>query len=279
MHRLSLFCSLLLLAASASAASPKGETGEGGREGISYVMLGAGSSNQLDTYLSPMEYKGGEFTFLTGRDRLTGLAHSRVSFQSILLGTFSSTENPAKTADDWGGRLSYTAGCHYNWHPANGLTLKAGALAAAHVGFLYNQRNGNNPAQGRGSLEIAASAAAAYAFHIRKLPLAIRYQADLPVIGCMFSPQFGQSYYELYQGNRDNNVCLSHPGNALSLRQQLMLDLVFPRTTLRLGYLGDIRQSHVNNIKTHDINHSFMIGYVRHFRILPKTERKEDSTL
>jgi hypothetical protein len=43
---------------------------------------------------------------------------------------------------------------------------------------------------------------------------------------------------------------------------------------IRAGYLCDIRQSHVNGIKMHDRSHSFMIGFVRHFRVIGREERK-----
>ena len=240
-------------------------------------MLGVGSSRQLDTYLSPLQYKGVQATFLAGSERMTRMASGRISYFTQLEGAFTTGKNPAKTADDWGGRLAYDAGWHYNWHPVQGLTLKAGGLIGTDAGFLYNTRNGNNPAQGRFSADVSASLGASYRFHLRRLPLMARYQADMPLLGCMFSPQFGQSYYEFSQGNRDHNFICTTPGNALSFRHLLSLDLVFRRTTLRLGYLGDVRQSHVNNIKVHDISHSFMLGYVRYFRILNRDERKEDT--
>lgn len=264
-----IILALLLLVPSLSALAQ-----EEGREGTTFLMMGIGSSNQLDTYLSPMEYKGTQVSFLTGRERMTG-EEGRTSFQSMLQGAFTSTKNPARTGTEWGGRLAYDAGWHHNWRLFRGFSLKAGAQVGADLGFLYNNRNSNNPAQGRLSLDVAASAGASYAFHIGKLPLLARYQADLPVMGVMFSPQFGQSYYELSQGNRDHNVCFMQPGNALSLRQLLTVDLVFRRTTLRMGYLFDARQSHVNNIKVHDYSHSFMLGYVRYFRVLKREERKE----
>ena len=248
---------------------------EGGREGTAFHMFGAGRTDQLDTYLSPMEYTGPQFSFLTGRERYTGIASGAVTFTSMLQGAFTKTENPARTGDEWGGRLAYDAGWHYNWHLVKGLTLRAGGLIGADLGFLYNNRNSNNPAQGRVGMDISASAGAVYAFRVRKFPMAVSYIADMPLMGCMFSPQFGQSYYELYTGNRDHNVCFSHPGNALSFRHLLMVDFVFRRTTMRLGYLGDVRQSHVNDIRYHDISRSFMIGYVRYFRMLDRDGRRE----
>ena len=151
--------------------------------------------------------------------------------------------------------------------------LKAGGLVGADLGFLYVARNSNNPAQGRLGIDVSASAGGKYKFRIRKLPVQISYQADLPLMGCMFSPQFGQSYYDISEGSRDHNACFSYPGNALSFRHLLTMDLEFSRASLRFGYMGDVRQSHVNGIRMHDINHSFMIGYVRYLKLLKRNER------
>ncbi len=237
------------------------------------AIFGIGFSNQFDTYLSPMEYTGFQLSFLTARERRTHWADGNLSFQSLVQGAFSHTKNPARTATAWGGRLAYDAGWHYHWQLTDNLSLKAGGLVGADLGFLYIARNSNNPAQGRFGIDLSASAGGSYRFKIRKLPVLVNYQADLPLIGCMFSPQFGQSYYDISQGSRDHNVCFSHPGNALCFRHLLTFDLEFKRTSLRFGYMGDIRQSHVNNIRMHDINHSFMIGYVRYLKILKRDER------
>ena len=237
------------------------------------TLFGVGFSNQLDTYLSPMEYSGFQLSFLASRERMTRWADGNISFQSLLQGAFSHTKNPAHTATAWGGRLAYDAGWHYHWQLSDRLSLKAGGLVGADLGFLYIARNSNNPAQGRFGVDISASAGGKYRFKIKKLPVQINYQADLPVIGCMFSPQFGQSYYDISQGSRDHNVCFSNPGNALCFRQLLTFDLEFKRASLRFGYMGDIRQSHVNSIRMHDINHSFMIGYVRYLKVLKRNER------
>lgn len=241
-----------------------------GRQVERAILLGIGHSSQLDTYLSPMEYGGPQLSFLTVRQRMTGLAGGRVSFQSLVQGAFSRTENPAATADELAGRIGYDAGWHYVWRPVGGLSVRGGALVGADVGFLYNTRNGNNPAQARASADLSLSAAGSWTFRLRRLPMQVLYQADLPVLGCMFSPRYGQSYYEIYQGERDHNVRFTSPANALSLRQMLGFDFCFRRITLRVGYLSDVRQNHLNGIKAHDISRSFMLGYVRHFQTLKR---------
>lgn len=241
-----------------------------GRQVDRSLLMGIGRVSQLDTYLSPVEYQGPQLSFISLRERMTDMAGGRISFQSMFQGAFSYVENPACTANELGGRIAYDAGWHYVWHPVVPLRLRAGALVGTDLGFLYNTRNSNNPAQARASVDVSLSAGGSYDFRVGRLPMQVQYQADMPVVGCMFSPHYGQSYYEIYQGYRNHNVCFISPANALSLRQLLSVDFCFSRTTLRVGYLSDIRQSHVNGIKVHDISRSFMLGYVRHFQTLKR---------
>lgn len=238
-------------------------------------MLGVGSSHQLDTYLSPQNYDGFQVSLLRETLRMTRLVGRRISFQSLWQGTFSRTANVSGTATDWGGHIGYDALWHYNWTPVRGLRLMAGGAVGADAGFLYNSRGGNNPAQGRLGVDLSASVMAIYRFCLWGQDLALRYQANMPLVGVMFSPQFGQSYYEIGEGYTNGNVCFSQPGNAFSLWQQFTLDIPLGRKmVIRAGYLCDIRQSHVNGIKMHDRSHSFMIGFVRHFRVICREERK-----
>ena len=231
-------------------------------------LIGIGKTNQLDTYLSPMEYKGMQISFLTRSERMTHLAQRHISFQSTFFGAFTSADNPAETATYTGGRLAYDAAWHYHYSPCRNLDLKGGALIGTDLGFLYNDRNGNNPAQGQFSIDLSLSAGASYSFKLRKLPMQVHYQADLPMLGIMFCPEFGESYYEISQNGVGHDILCAHPGNALSLRQMLMVDFCLKRITLRVGYLCDIRQRNAHSLKYHDISHSCMFGIVRHFREL-----------
>ncbi|MBO7120330.1 MAG: DUF3316 domain-containing protein [Bacteroidaceae bacterium] len=233
-------------------------------------LVGIGKTNQLDTYLSPMEYQGLQVSFLTQSERMTHLAKRHISFQSTFHGVFTSADNPAETASYTGARLAYDAGWHYHYSPLKNLDLKGGALIGTDLGFLYNSRNGNNPAQGHFSVGLSLSAGAAYAFRLWKLPMKASYQADLPMLGMMFCPEFGESYYEISQRGVGHDILCAHPGNALSFRQLLAVDFCLKRITLRAGYLCDIRQMNAHSLKYHDYSHSFMFGVVRHFQMMKR---------
>ena len=152
------------------------------------------------------------------------------------------------------------------------MRLIAGGEVHAGLGAIYNNRNSNNPVQAKADIDIDASLMAVYPFHIRKVPFTARYQTSLPLIGAMFSPRYGQSYYEMSLGNYDRNVCFTYPGNAPSMRHFLTLDFPIAGFTFRAGYLCDIRQSRVNGLRSHIWNHSFMIGYVKHFSFVKRKE-------
>ena len=242
-------------------------------------MLGVGRSMQYDTYLSPLEYHGPCVSFLHESMRMTHHAASRLSFQQHWQSGFAYTENPAGNAEAYGGHIAWNGGWHYHWTPLPRLRLMAGGLLGARVGFLYNTRNGNNPAQARCAMDLSASVAALYDLRIRCRLFRIRYQADLPVMGGMFSPRFGESYYEIGEGKWDDHVFLTHPGNALSLCQLLTVDCHFPRLTLRLGYQNDTRQSHVCHIRVRETSRNFLIGVVKHFSVITPSSPNASKTI
>ncbi len=231
------------------------------------LLFGVGRARQYDTYLSPLEYKGpGATLFL---DTWRPLKRQPcIAFQTVTQTDYSQTKNPAHTAHDIAADLRFDAGWHYNWtHLLPDLCLSAGGLVGTDVGFLYNNRNSNNPAQARASVRLSASVAGSYNLHIKRRQLILRYQADMPLVGAMFSPQYGQSYYNLFgQGNYDHNILLTHPGNALSLRQALTLSIPVRSNKFTLGYLSDLRQAKPHHLRQHQYMRSFMIGYVRELR-------------
>ena len=224
-------------------------------ESSARLLVGGGWADVLDTYLSPYSYKGGTLGLTIERQ------YEHTMHRTSLHGSF--IENPAGNVNEYDFGVAYGLAHHFQLLKRGAFSVKAGPMGHIYAGCLYNERNGNNPAQGRLSFDLSASAGGAWSFHLRRRLLIARYQADMPLLGCMFSPQYGQSYYELSKGDRDHNVCFAWPGNAPSLRQMLSLDIPFRRFGLRLSYLSDVRQSRVNHIKVHDISRSFMLGFVR----------------
>ena len=124
------------------------------------VLYGAGMSNVLDTYLSPLEYKGPEIRILRENMRMTRLMNGNVSAQNLLQANVSYTHNPSQTANMYAGLINWTYALHYQFRLNEQLKLLAGPMIDLNGGFVYNTRNSNNPAQAKayGSVGISGMA-------------------------------------------------------------------------------------------------------------------------
>lgn len=255
----------LLLPLAANAQAP--DTIPSAKMITNAQMLGVGGVNILDTYLSPEKYTGVEVRYISHTiRRREGAKWSRMLVHQ---GSFAYADNRSGNGNEISGMYTFTYGVHYNWDLMGGrLNIMAGGQADLDLGFLYNTRNGNNPAQARLSLNISPSAAAAYRFKLGNVPLKARYEVSAPLFGVMFSPNYGQSYYEIFsRGDYDHNVVPTTIAATPSLRQMLTVDFTLGKTTLRVGYLGDFRQAKVNNLKYHAYSNMFLIGFVRTFKL------------
>lgn len=238
------------------------------------VLYGAGVSNVLDTYLSPLEYKGPEVRILRENMRMTRLMGGNVSAQNLLQAHVSYTHNPSKTGYMYAGLLNWSYTLHYQFRLNEQLKLLAGPTIDLNGGFVYNTRNSNNPAQGKAYGSLGISGIAIYKFHIGNYPLVVRYQANLPLLGAMFSPEFGQSYYEMFSlGHKGKNVLFTSLHNSPSLRQMVTLDFPIRKVTIRVAYVCDLQQAKVNHLKYHTYSHDFMIGFVKNFYLLKGKNR------
>lgn len=225
-------------------------------------QIGVTLLNNLDTYLSNYNHKG------------LGLNYSHEAFRDARTGNYrwkyQKQLNITAGYAIRGSNLQYTALIGYNWggyHPfkvAKGLTLLAGAQIQLEGGALYNPAGGNNPAAAKLRAALAASGMAIYHFPVRRSEWIVRYQLDIPLMGAMFAPEFGQSYYEIFGlGHAKNVVAFTHPVNNPSWRHMLSLDIPVKATTLRISYIADLYQSRINDINCHIYRNTFAIGFAR----------------
>jgi hypothetical protein len=233
------------------------------------TLFGIGRINELDTYLSPQEYTGTQFSVQRQHTRATRLRNLPLEMENLLQGTFSYTKSPTEDGKNISGMVHWGFSWRYRWQVADRLTLALGPGAAIHGGFCYNTRNGNNPAQARLNADINAVGTATWKVRLCHKDLTLHYRAELPLLGLMFSPNYGQSYYEIFSlGHYDHNVCLTHPFQAFSIDQMLTADLPLGSQLLRMGYLFTMRQYQVNHLKQHAWCHTFLLGYVKHFYLV-----------
>ena len=230
-------------------------------------MLAVGYADVLDTYLTPMKYTGTEMRYISHTVRRA--PGSNWSLQLVHEGMISYTHNKPDNANDMGGayRFSYGMHRHFTFFD-NSLEVKVGGEAAVRAGFLYNTRGGNNPAQAQFAIDVSPSVAAAYTINAKGHPLKFTYEMSVPIMGIMFSPNYGQSYYEIFsEGDYDHNIVPTTFISAPSFRQMFTFDFNLLKTTFRVGYLGDYRGAKVNDLKYHNYSSMFVIGFVKKFQI------------
>ena len=235
------------------------------------TMVGIGATNILDTYLSEEHFKGGGISFLATVERQR--QNSRWATLMEHEANISSCDS-RNTQQELETAYNFYWGKLYRWDLMDGqLSLQAGGLLNTSLGVIYNTSNGNNPAQARAHLNIMPTGVATYRFQLFNKQMVARYELSLPLAGVMFSPNYGQSYYEIFnRGNYDHNIVPTTFVSAPEWRQLLTLDAVITRRiTLRIGYLGNIQQSNVNGLRQHIWTHRFLIGLTKRFSITPHT--------
>ena len=250
------------------------------------LMLGVGHTSTLDTYLSPEHYRGADVRLMshTRREKEKSAWISQLTHEAHAAYTDNRSGNGGEITADYTFRYTLL----HRWNTSIGsrpLRLMAGAAAAADAGFTYNTRGTNNPANARLAVRIEPTIAVDLPVGRRSSthgtpvcpaetpmwPVVMHYEASAPLAGLMFSPNYGQSYYEIFtRGNYDHNCVPTTIASTPSLRHMLTADIRIGRTTMRIGYLGTYEQTSVNRLKTHAYTHSLLIGLVRHFRTIKR---------
>lgn len=226
------------------------------------LAVAFGSRQFLDTYLSAEHYSGFDMAFTTETQRMT--KWDRWAWKSLVGIDFAFMSNRADNNTTLEMAVSYQFSLTHYWTLAEGrLLLGCGGAAEASVGGAYNMRNQNNPAQLRTGIQLKPEAEAIFTFNILKKKSILQYNVSTPVLGFVFSPKYGQSYYEISQDNALHNFNISTFVSTPSLRQQLTLDFPVNKSYIRIGYLGNYRQSKINQLKYHSYEHAFMIGYTK----------------
>jgi hypothetical protein len=228
-------------------------------------MIGIGKSSVYDTYLSPLKYKGINLGIIYEQMKRTGLWNGNVSAQHLFYIELAETKNPTETATSYAGSLEYGYGLHYRFKPVQKIQFFAGLQFAGLLGGIYNTRNGNNPVAAKANLNLNLSGMAAYRLQIGKQPVQLRYQLNVPVVGMQFSPEFGQSYYEIDLGVNAPLVHLASFHNQFILRSLFSVELPFSFCTLRLSYMNWVYETRINDLNTQILSGSFYIGFSKNF--------------
>lgn len=228
-------------------------------------MLEGGSSHLLDTYLSPLKYTGWNVAFSYERRQAMKFSPALWRQQLNLRIEASGAHNPAGNATLYYGNISAAWSMARRWQLPLGIRAEAGGMAQFNVGGMYNRRNGNNPAALKTDLTLGVIGAVSRGLRIGRLPVTLRWQSALPIVGALFSPEYDELYFEMYLGNRHGLVHCAWPGNFFRWDNLVTADIGLGNTALRLGFRSDIYSQKVNHITTRNFSYAFVLGVVTDF--------------
>ncbi|MDR2683695.1 MAG: DUF3316 domain-containing protein [Dysgonamonadaceae bacterium] len=232
------------------------------------LSVGVGNTMAYDSYLSPLKYSGTGISLMGEQMKTTRLWQGRIVSQHLLHLDFADMENPSGSAISYMGTLEYDYGLFYRWNPIGKIRLYTGVQADLLAGVIYNSRNTNNPANAKANVNLNVSAMAVYAFQIIRQPILLRSQVNLPVVGALFSPEFGQSYYEIGLGDESPLIYWAAWHNRVALRSLFSLEVPLNQGTLRISYANRLYQTQVNDLKTKIVSGTVYVGVSSFFHVV-----------
>lgn len=243
----------------------------------SVFMAEAGSAKLADTYLTPLFYTGLHTGLAYEHNQAMGFDPRNWVRQLSVRASFDYTRNPARNANMINAEVEARWGMMLRRRVFTpGLTVGVGPAIDARAGVLYLSHNGNNPASAKGSVTIDAIGFAAWRTQLGRLPITLRYQADLPVAGVFFAPDYGQLYYEIWLGERSGLVHPAVWGQYFRMDNLVTADLSLGATTLRIGYHNDVISTKTQGIVSRRIYHAFTLGIVTEWISLNTRNRQQN---
>ena len=229
---------------------------------LSMFTVEGGYASIHDSYLTPITYDGAGLGLGYEAMRPTRFSPDKWLWQLQVGADYNYVENPAQNNDLHKVMGDISFDMQRAWrgvlHPRLGFA--AGPMTQLRAGIVYDAVNSNNPVTVRAHWNVGATGMAWFDTRMWRLPVTLRYQVQLPVMGVFFAPEYDESYYEIYLGNHKNLAHLGWWGNRLDMTHYLGADMQMGKTTLRLGYRNRLEHWNVNNLHVHDVTHSLVIG-------------------
>lgn len=228
-----------------------------GEGGVATYAVEGGYAEDLDTYLSPLRYKGGRVALSGNWRHLTALDWE-MEMNASLSTAFTRSPAKASTMYDFGG--SFDWGMNYVMRPSGVWRVSVGAAAGLNLGALYLPINGNNPATAKADVMLSLRARGEWSTRIGRLPVRVADCVTLPSAGAFFSQAFGETYYEIWLGNHCDLAHFGWWGNHFGIDNLLSAELTLAGRQMLVGYRFKVDSSWVNHLNTQRISHSVVIG-------------------
>lgn len=204
---------------------------------VSRVRLGVGHIDTRDSYLSPQVYDGTHWLLQEDRFRNKLFDHpDLVGFRSL---SFSAAKvyNEVNSWSKFQGELMGAYQVLYRKRAIDGLFLFGGGGLRAALGGSYDMSGSNNPGNAKLDLNAIATLGSSYYGRFCRVPFAIHYQATAPLLGLFFTPNYGQSYYEIFQlGNYKGTLPFASWHNQQAIFQSFRLELPIGTHAVSVGF-------------------------------------------
>jgi len=222
---------------------------------------GLSSLSLIDPYLSPLTYTGNGIQFEHESRRCWLETNTRLSVQSKFDLEAGYLLNPAQTSAMTYVAVNYSKGMHYQFKPGKGWMLLAGGNLDIGLGYKDVARNVNNP----GNVDLATnfnlSGTAIYDIPLNRRTLRLQLSVETPVIGWMYVPLAGASYYEMFSlGNLTGISHFSSVFNRRGIHPRLTVDVPLKRSVWRIGLGYQKLQYTANNMVFDRTETSLILG-------------------
>ena len=255
-----LFLSVFLLAFLEVKAQEEVE-GES-RPVTGVYSLEMGGTSVLATYLSPLTYSGPQYSLSGSWSKAMPFNAEHAIMQFDGSASFCNLLNPAQTARMVGLVADFSWDMAWRARLRHDFQVTAGGGIDFTGGAYYLLRNSNNPVEAVANLSLMLTASASWHFTIGRLPILIADRIKLPSLGVFFSPEYGETYYEIYLGNYKGLAHAGWWGNNFRIDNLLSVTLDFGRTSLMVGYRLNAYNQWANNLNTKIVTNSFVVSVI-----------------
>ena len=216
-----------------------------------------------DSYLSPNNFSGLGLGFAT-----ESWSQSRLSDNLFVQQTDVLMADVAMhgAATEFGGYDRYTCSFAFSLAQRGHFRFFLGPQVQARLGAIYNVQNSNNPVAVHLAANVGAMAIVEFNAHtlLFHLPIRAFAQADVPLIGTFFAPEYTQSYYEIFSLHHwDHLFHLATPVTYFTRSSNIGCDFTLRHSILRLQFSSEVCQWHTATNNSCLVHSTVGIGFVR----------------
>ena len=223
--------------------------------------FGISSIKITDPYLSPLQYNGLNLQFDNENLRFLNTGNLNLSKANKLSINGGLALNPASTSLMILAGLNFKFGYNYHIRPINKLTILTGINWDADVALKYVSRNSNNPVATDISTNLNISGKAFYNINLVKRDATIELTVQSPIVGCMFVPRIGSSYYELFLlGNLNDAIHFSSIHNKRGIDSKFVIHIPFNNNNWHFGFGYKALKYSANETVYKNENFSLLVG-------------------